>query len=477
MTTMFSQTYPPAENLDDVATEVYQLPQSTPEYLVPTTNERGLTVTRVSDLDVFGVNGPRLGHNYASDQPWNSDGTYIKLAGYPAALLDGESGAFIRWISIPGYGRWFENDPNLIYGVRQNRFEVFDIRDDSTTILHTFDDFNSIDLGYGEGNADKNDQYVALMGDNSTLIVYDMQNDIVVATTTLPSGDLDKFYVSPLGNYVILNWRINGSGPNEGTKRYDIDLTNLTHLYDYSAHSDTGLLENDDEVIVQYGDQPQWNTQHSLTMINITTGEVTNQFFWSQAIHGNSGIWGGHVSMRSNRKGVAYISESCCATHNTLPKELFALHLDGSNTIERFGKHHTSRDLDNDGDINDDSVRYYNHSPRLVPNRDGTKIMYTSNYNDPEIEVLDSGYAFIVQYPQETLGTPDEEIDNPKIVLYPNPTKGLFTISIQYEQVRIYNMMGVLVAKKPNLSGLATGMYIVKISVDGHVYTKRITKI
>lgn len=116
-----------------------------------------------------------------------------------------------------------------------------------------------------------------------------------------------------------------------------------------------------------------------------------------------SGIWGGSISMRSNRKGIVYIGESCCNTHPTMPSELFAMHLDNSNNVERFGKHHTNRDLDDDGDINDDTGRYYSHSPRLVPNRDGTKIMFVSNWHDYDTQQQNSGYAFIVEMPQETL--------------------------------------------------------------------------
>lgn len=279
------QTHPTVENLDNVELEVYMPPNELPEYLVPLTNERGMTVTRVSDLTLF-PNTQQLGHNYSSDQPWNSDGTLIKLSGYPAAILDGETYEFLFWANISGYGRWFNNNPNFIYGISQNKFVVLDVITNTPTTLHTFEQYNSIDLGYGEGNADLNDKYVALIGDNTTIFVYDMQEDVVVGSLDIPAGDLDKFYVSPLGNYVILDWRINGNGPTQGLKRYNIDMTNGVHLSDFTAHSDTGLLENNDEVIVKFGNESNWSNDYYIEMIKIGTGETVGLFHWPHDLHG-----------------------------------------------------------------------------------------------------------------------------------------------------------------------------------------------
>lgn len=477
---VFGQTFPTPINLDDVPLEIYEQPNELPDYLVPFENEFGLMVTRISDETVFGVNNARLGHNYSSDQPWNSDQTFIKLAGYPAALLDAETKQFIRWINIPGYGRWFNNNPHLIYGVRQNRFEVFDIRDDSTTILRTFEQFNSIDLGYGEGNADLNDRFVCLIGDNVTLFVYDMQNDVVVSSMDRPNGDLDKFYVSPLGNYVILDWRQNGSGPTQGMKRYDLDFSNMVHLNDYTAHSDCGLLENNDEVVVSYGNEQDWNSQHYINMTNLTTGEVISRFYWPSNSHGGfSGIWGGHVSMRSNRKGVAYISEECCNMHPTLPSKLFALHLDGSNNIERFATHHSNRDLDNDGDINDDAGAFYNHSARLVPNRDGTQILFVSNYHDFETQQLNSGHAYIVEMPQQTLSAPN--LTASKKIIFPNPSSDKIKTNFDFDSVECSDVTGKHVYvtawnRTVYLKNINPGPYILRFSENGKILTFKIVK-
>ena len=393
-----AQTYPIPINLDDVSTENYSPPTNMPQYLVPFINEQGNTVTRVSDIDVFGVDSQQLGHNYSKDQPWNKDGSLIMLSDNPYAILNGNTYEFLGFKNLPSYARWSNTEPNYVYGTSGNAFVKHNVLTNARETLRTFNEFSNIDFGYGEGNQSNDDKYVALIGDNDTFIIYDIDNDSYV-TKEIPNGDLDWFSVTPLGNYAIASWKNTGSEINEGLKRYTIDLIDVIHLYDYTAHGDLGLMQNNDEVYVQYGDTPQWSTENYITMTYIESGITVNLFNWSNSIHGNSGIWGGHVSMRSDRKGIAYISEECCEDHETLPSEQFALHLDGSNKIERFGRQNSERDLNNNGSLGDDA--FYLHSARTVPNRDGTKIMFVSNWHNAHWQSNNSGYAFILEVPQE----------------------------------------------------------------------------
>jgi hypothetical protein len=62
--------------------------------------------------------------------------------------------------------------------------------------------------------------------------------------------------------------------------------------------------------------------------------------------------------------------------------------LDGSNTIERFAKHHT------------DSDTGYGHQAHAVPNRDGTGVMFASNWDNAFSG--NNAPAFIVEAPQNT---------------------------------------------------------------------------
>jgi hypothetical protein len=383
------QNYPEDIPLLSINYEDYQPPSgSTPEYLISFTESlSGNIVTRISDSQVFGTTSSNLRHNYSSDQPWNSDGSLIKLAGYPAAILDGKTYEFKYWTSLPSTGKWSNTQPNIIYGTGGKRFVSHNVVTNDATTLRSFDDYSSIDFGYGEGNFSDDDRYVGLIGSNNnerTLIVYDILNNQIVGTRYLgSSGDLDWFSVSPSGNFAVVSWRPDGSGQNEGVKVYDINLTNERHISDYSSHSDMGYDSNGIEIILSFGDDDVWNNGFYLRSTRLDNGESQGLYNYP------GGIWGGHISMRNiNRPGWAYISEGCCTDHPVASREIFAIKLDGSNTIERFAKHHT------------DSDTGYGHQAHAVPNRDGTGVMFASNWDNAFSG--NNAPAFIVEAPQNT---------------------------------------------------------------------------
>ena len=393
LSTVNGQNYPPQEQLSNVTYQNYQTPQNDlPEYLEPFTESlSGSIVTRIADRDVFGTSSNRIRHNYSLDQAWNSDGSLIKLSGYPAAIIDAETFEFLYWSNIPSYGRWSNTQPNIIYGSSGNRFVSHDINSNSTTTLRTFSEFQSIDFGYGKGNQDNNDRYVGLIGQNGpsrTLIVYDIQNNEIVSTKLLSSSNIKWFTVSQSGDYAVLGWNSDGTGPTQGIKSFNLLFENERHIVNSTPHGDIGFDAYGNEVFVGYGDQSQWDADHSLFMVRLDGGGVTNLFPYVNGL----GIWGGHISTRNiNRPGWAYVSEHCCSNNPVAPRELFAIKLDNSGTIERYGKHHSS------------PTSYY-HQAQLVPNRDGTKLMFASNWDDSNVTNQNSPPAFVLEYPQINVG-------------------------------------------------------------------------
>ena len=387
------QNYPPQEQLPNVNYQNYQTPStSMPDYLEAFTEDMSnSTIKRIGDINTFGTTSNRIRHNYAKDQTWNSDETLIKLAGYPAAILDAETYEFLYWSNIPGYGRWSNTQPNIIYGASGNSFVSHNVSTNQRTTLRVFSEYNSVDFGYGEGNQSNDDRYVGLIGVNGstrTAFVYDIQNNTITGSKVLPSGDLDWFSVSQSGDYAVLCWRPDGSGINQGLKSYDINLQNERHLIDTTPHGDLGYDAYGNEVFVGYGDQAQWDEQYSLYMVRLDGGGVTNLFPY---VNGR-GIWGGHISCRNtDRPGWAYVSEQCCSNNPVAPREIFAIKLDDSGIIERYAKHHSA------------PSGYY-HESQLVPNRDGTKIIFASNWSDPSVMNQNSPPAFVLEYPQTNVG-------------------------------------------------------------------------
>jgi hypothetical protein len=90
---------------------------------------------------------------------------------------------------------------------------------------------------------------------------------------------------------------------------------------------------------------------------------------------------------------------------------------------------------------------------------------------------------------QESLGV-SENAENSLFDIFPNPSGGIYTIwfkenTINPVSVEIFNSTGVLVeqlifesgqAYKLDLTGQPSGLYFVRISEDGNVYSKKIIK-
>ena len=82
----------------------------------------------------------------------------------------------------------------------------------------------------------------------------------------------------------------------------------------------------------------------------------------------------------------------------------------------------------------------------------------------------------------DVLSIEDAEIPNFQLSIYPNPTKDIVIIdtTATINRVTLYDITGKLVntykAKSFNVSDLNSGVYLMKISVDDTIITKRIVK-
>ena len=474
-----AQIYPEQVLLSTVNYESYQAPTGDfPEYLESFTEDlSGSKITRISDKNVFGTSSQRIRHNYAKDQTWNSNGTLIKLAGYPAAILDGETFDFLFWRDIPSYGRWANTEPNYMYGTPGNQFVKFNVLNNTRIILKTFSNYSSLDFGYGEGNQSNDDKYVGLIGQNGsnrTLIVYDIETDQVVGTKDIGSnGDLDWFSVSQSGNFAVVSWRTDGSGATAGLKSYDINLENERHLYDITAHGDLGIDANGNDVMVAYEGPNGWNNNSYVYSARLDGGGVTPLFQYP------GGIWGGHISCRNtNRPGWAYVSEQCCTSHDVASREIFAIKLDDSGIIERYTKH------------NNDVSPGNGHSTMAVPNRNGTKILFASNWDENSIMSDPNPPAWVLEFPQTQLSIDEETVEASVLTVFPNPTDNIVNIKVSglnntISAIQLHDILGRTlfnnVVNNENefildMSTYPKGLYVLSVNINGTIQTKKIIK-
>jgi len=345
----------------------------------------GLQVVRISDPSAMGGgNGQELGINYSSNAAFNSDGTLLKLnknGAVPAYILDTSDWSVAYTCSnMPAYPNWSFLNPLKVYGMQNsNEFCILDVPTNVRTTQFTFTNYTSVSIGEGEGRQDRNDKYVCLVGTrvatgDKWLIVYDIQLQSIFAELNLGSaGGLDNATISPLGNYVVVNWGPNGAGAEQGFKVYDNDLTNLRHLWDDSEHSDVGIDVNGDEVLVAFAGASRPDS-FSITMVRLV--DAVRQGLWfDDSVSPTGGIWGGHISCTNwKRDGYAYITVNDVAS-NVYRNEVVALRLDyvGSNIIEMFGTAHNNSTA---------ATLSYNHELKGSASPDGTRVAFNANWGD-----------------------------------------------------------------------------------------------
>ena len=383
-----------------------------PDYLASYTDPIfGNRVTRITDRAVQSANAKP----YPKTQVWNADSTLIRL-GYRIYYADNFSetemtqNALIRG-SLTEM-KWSTWQPYVLYGidVREDRF-VFvkaTINLENNTISYeempnaTFmkSEYDELKLGKYEGNLDYQDNYVVFAGrkkdtNRVTLIVYHLQNnygtsyhtiDAQVTTSmkwyvedengtfttdsTQENQMFDWASISALGNYVIVNYRSKkGDEEQEYTiEQYDRRLNHIRRLAEHGNHGDLGVDANGKEVYVEFG-------------FGTLNGE-DNRGIWLYPLDGSPRVQllpdkynGGHVSCRNfQRPGWCYLNTRY-ERDGTGMREVFALKLDETRTVQRFAQTHNSTE-------NATYVRV-NVSP------DGTQLLFNSDWGDVE-SVIDT---------------------------------------------------------------------------------------
>jgi hypothetical protein len=386
-----SQTYPEQVTVTSVDWESYTVPNTTPGYMQPFTDPlTGNTVTRISDESVFGCDCSQLRHIYAKKQPWNSDGTKIMTGGWPAKILDGNTYEVVSTTYCRSL--WSNTNPDMTYDSHLNRLYRRNIVTQNEVILKTFSGYTTVSIGEGEGNLSSDDRYVALIatsGSQKTILVYDITNDEIIGTKSLGTANIDWVSVSQSGEYVVMSGYSDGSGPLQGIKAYDKFMNNEVHLYSGRPHGDIGYDAQGNEVYVGY----QGISGFSLSYARLDNGQKQGLFPFTGAT-GDRGLWGGHVSARNlDRPGWAYVSDQghpSDINRHEATREIFAIKLDASQTIERFAKHNSNLNVNNS----------YRHQAHAVPNRDGTKVIFASNWDRSTFESNSNGVLWVVEAPQ-----------------------------------------------------------------------------
>jgi hypothetical protein len=369
--------YPPDTSFTSIPTEA-SVPY--PGYLDSITGPVfGNRITRLSDYPDVQVNFP-----YPKTPSWNSDGTLLML---PYRLLDG------RTYQLIADHTWWRDDerkwsaiyPHIYYAMQHGSDHVFVKRDVTVTlesgsvptkeVLISFPGavYDEVLLGKYEGNIDHQDKYIIFCARKKsvnylTAIVFDIElKQIVIQKDMIadqeypytinwqdPDGEqeLDWITISPSGRHILINWK---KDPDNllGEYKYSIDqfdmnLNFVRELAHQGQHGDIGVDGSGRDMYVQFefrGDRK------GIWGYSLDNGRETKLL--------PKKYNGGHISCRNyQRPGWCYPS-----TTQEGYREVFALKLDGSGTVNRFAQTHTTGGNSHGG---------------VSP--DGTKIIFSSDW-------------------------------------------------------------------------------------------------
>ena len=450
-----------------------------------------IQITRITEVYNYedGNGDPQVWyptHEYSKTQVWNADQTLYKILSWK--VYDAVTYQEIQDIGVsslyPCY--WSNINPDLIWSFKENGdIKKHFISTNTTQIVGTITNasgnaYEYIKLGPGEGNIDKNDHYVALVGKDGLdmdVIIYDLQDLQIVfrkkfvgcwqnGGSSFPHY-VDWVSVSQSGDYVVIMWNHNTTSqtnPYEenGQSHYGVEVFNTmdmqfqNRIIHYGNHGDLGYDADGNEVLVQfYGAQQNGLYMYKLNGNGATTIIQNSDF----------GI-DGHVSCRNiNRPGWAYITHADAAQSG----QLVAVKLDNTGTVEYFGHHFSSNTS-------------YDQSPMATASPNGDKLCFKSDFGtgantDPSVV-----YSFIAN-----LNVPIfvENNQSLKIKLYPNPTEDFVKIKAteNLKNIYIYTMSGqmlksvnILDSKETTIDmrNFSTGLYILKFVSDKETLIKKI---
>jgi Tol biopolymer transport system component len=444
-----AQTYPP----QTTSLEIGTMPAlARPGYLGSITEPAlGTRITRVVDQQAFGTTQRVVAHSYPTMETWNCDGTMMMITQgqYPYVFIDGNNYTISGRYRPPQGATWSPTQPNIMYGIRsssptEKNFVSYDVRTGAFTYLKTFDAYTGLRYS-GEYHVSNDDKYTCLLGykgENLYLISFDISRREIIAERLLgrlavgdddPNG-VNAIMMSQRGNFILVVYKTDGPGATQGVHLYDRNLNYLRRLVPIS-HSDMGLDENGDEVLVT---QTGESTQRAICKIRLRDNEKT--IVWDDAKMG----YNQHISCRNIRRpGWAYVSDFE-AGYAARPNEnkIFAVKLDGSQTIEIYAWARRSETIE------------YDRSVMVSPSPDGSKVVFRSDWGDGSPNAV--VYSYVANANPISLGTitaSGEQASN-ALKLHPNPANREVVIDVSgFEgesvvQVKVRDMNGKLFVGK-----------------------------
>ena len=318
---------------------------------------------------------------YSTMTPFNLDNTRLLLAHFSYFGLYDGAGNFLRSlpfeINTSAEPRWSRTDANVIYYVSGNRLKQYNIGTNSMTVVHAFTEYSRIS-GKGESDICFDGDHFVLAGDSRYVFVYEISTDTKRAVFDTGGHAFDSIYITPNDN-VTITWLTNGSSRYNGIELFDTNMNFVRQLTHAGGHMDVTRDVDGDEVLVWVNAadaQLRVPCDAGITKVRLSDGQQTCIWRgdWSLAAHVSAPDGNGWVFIET----YAPSDPIPPSGWNLYTNEFLQVKLDG--TEVRRVAHHRSRRFNS-----------YTWQPKLSTSRDGSKVVFGSNF----------GLQAILGYPTE----------------------------------------------------------------------------
>ena len=384
----------------------------------------GTTVKRMSNAlgtpnADGGGNLTWIADEYATMSPFNSDNSRIILVHQSYFGLYDGTGFYIRdlplEVSASTEPRWSRKNNHTLYYVHGNQLKTYDISSGVMNIVHTFSEYSAIS-GMGESDISFDGDHFVFAGDGRYVFVYQISAGKKYQVLDTGGTEFDSVYITPSNN-VILSWTQSGTVRHTGQELFDTNMNFLRQVGHADGHKDVTLDSNGDEVLVwTNSNDPQPICNNGIVKIRLADGQQTclASLDWSLAVHISAPDNSGFVYVETYAPGDPTSSGGWVAYTN----ELLQIKLDGSQVLRLA--HHRSRPF---------QTNTYNWQPKISTSRDGSRVVYGSDYGLQAIDGYAGQYsdAYLIEVGSSATSTPPATSPPPS----PAPTT---TTTVRYEQ-------------------------------------------
>jgi hypothetical protein len=363
----------------------------------------GTTIKRVTNAVATanadgGGNLTWIENEYSAMSAFNSDNSkFILVHQSYFGLYDGD-GTFLYSlpfeISASSEPRWSRSNNGVLYYHAGNALKSYTIGTGATAVVHTFSEYTSIS-GNGESDISADGDHFVFAGNNSEIFVYQISTNKKFTVLNVGSRPFDSMYITPK-NEVVVSWLTNGTTRYSGQELFDTNMNFLRQLSHADGHKHLTTDTNGDEVLIWTNSDdpsPIANCQNGIVKIRLADATQTCllQLSWSLAVHITAPDGNGTAFVDTEAPANPQPGTSAWVPYTN---ELLQVKLDGSG-VTRWAHHRSF------------PVNSYNWQPKLTVSRDGTRLLYASDFDLSKLDGNPTEYAdtYMIEFPSTGTGS------------------------------------------------------------------------